>query len=71
MVRKATISKKGNKREIRDLERDYTDSYSKFREFEDRRYAELKNNRSRKWHYDPAEWIEKNIAQEEWELKKQ
>ncbi|MEA9357238.1 hypothetical protein SHI21_13520 [Bacteriovorax sp. PP10] len=68
MVAKAAMSKKGNKRETKALERDYADSYSKFKEFEDRRYAGMKNSRSRKWHYEPADWIEKTIAQEEWEI---
>jgi hypothetical protein len=68
MVTKATMSKKGKKREIEALERDDSDSYSKFKDFEDRRYVGMKNNRSRKWHYEPADWIEKTTAQEEWEF---
>lgn len=66
MVSKATMSKKGNKRETRGLEQDYTDTYSKFKDFEDRRYAGMKKGKSRKWQYDPVDW--EKAAQEEWEI---
>jgi hypothetical protein len=62
------MSKKDKRREIKALERDYPNSYNKYKESEDRRYAGMKNSKSRKWYHEPSDWIEKTTAQEEWEI---
>lgn len=59
-----TAKKKAEKGSDKDL----SESYNNFKEFEGKKYTGMKVGRSHKWYYDQGEWKEKKLTPDEWEI---
>ncbi len=58
----AAVSKKN------ELEKDFSKSYNKFKQFHGRDYTGMKVGRSHKWYYDKGEWHETKVTPDLWEI---
>jgi hypothetical protein len=54
-------SEKQNKKDI-------SKTYNQYKDFEGRKYTDMKVGRSHKWYYDKGEWKEKKITPDKWEF---
>jgi hypothetical protein len=61
-------AKRVTKAEAAALERDNSETYKRFKEFEGRRYTGMKIGRGHKWYYDQGVWNEKKITPDEWQV---
>lgn len=61
-MKTVTVSKR------KKINKDVSDTYEKFKEFEGEQYTGMKVGRRHKWYYDKGEWKEKKITPDEWEF---
>lgn len=52
----------------KELKKDLSKTYDKFKEFGGQRYTGMKVGRSHKWKYGEGEWKEKKMTPDEWEF---
>ena len=52
----------------RELSRDLTANYDRFKDFEGKKYTGMKVGRGHKWYYDQGEWKEKKLTPDKWEF---
>jgi hypothetical protein len=58
-----TIQRKKN-----GTEKEISNTYNEYKEFEGKQYTGMKVGRSHKWYYDKGEWKEKKITPDKWEF---
>lgn len=51
------------------LEKEASQTYDEFKEFEGRRYTGVKIGRGHKWNYDQGVWKETKLTPEEWKIE--
>lgn len=64
-IRKKQSGPEAKKKEVK---KDLSASYNKFKKFEGRQYTGMKIGRSHKWYYDQGEWKETKITPDVWEI---
>jgi hypothetical protein len=52
----------------KELKRDVTSTYNRFKEFEGRKYTGMAIGRKHSWYYDKGEWIEKKVTPDKWQF---
>ena len=62
-MRQEVIQKKNN-----GAKKNASISYSRFKEFEGKKYTGMKVGRTHKWYYDKGEWKEKKLTPDKWQF---
>jgi hypothetical protein len=52
----------------KESDKDLSETYNEFKQFEGRQYTGMKVGRSHKWYYDKGEWKETKITPDLWEI---
>lgn len=72
---KTTIAGKGRREKNavkrpskKEAQKDLSNAYNEFKEFEGQQYIGMKVGRSHKWYYDKGEWKETKITPDLWEI---
>lgn len=60
--------RKSPKKEKAALEKDFAESYNRYKLFEGSQYTGMKIGRSHKWYYDEGVWKDKKITPDKWEI---